>query len=68
MYALLFQVAMCNFQMIKDAADVAMATMLSGIQVQLLIKCSRSLQMFEMFNCFKVFFLQFHVENNRICS
>lgn len=31
--ALLFQVAMCNFQTIKDAADVAIATMLSGIQV-----------------------------------
>jgi hypothetical protein len=27
------QVAMCNFQTIKDAADVAIATMLSGIQV-----------------------------------
>jgi D-lactate dehydrogenase (cytochrome) len=26
-------VAMCNFQTIKDAADVAIATMLSGIQV-----------------------------------
>lgn len=30
---LLFQVAMCNFKTIKDAADVAIATMLSGIQV-----------------------------------
>ncbi|KAM0846870.1 hypothetical protein ACQ4PT_055387 [Festuca glaucescens] len=27
------KVAMCNFQTIKDAADVAIATMLSGIQV-----------------------------------
>jgi D-lactate dehydrogenase (cytochrome) len=27
------QVAMCNFKTIKDAADVAIATMLSGIQV-----------------------------------
>ncbi|RWW27952.1 hypothetical protein GW17_00007589 [Ensete ventricosum] len=27
-------VAMCNFQTIKDAADVAIATMLSGIQVK----------------------------------
>lgn len=27
------QVAMCNFPTIKDAADVAIATMLSGIQV-----------------------------------
>jgi hypothetical protein len=30
---LLSQVAMCNFKTIKDAADVAIATMLSGIQV-----------------------------------
>lgn len=27
------QVAMCNFPTIKDAADVAIATMHSGIQV-----------------------------------
>lgn len=27
------QVAMCNFPTIKDAADVAIATMMSGIQV-----------------------------------
>lgn len=26
---------MCNFPTIKDAADVAIATMLSGIQVEL---------------------------------
>jgi hypothetical protein len=31
--SLFIQVAMCNFQTIKDAADVAIATMLSGIQV-----------------------------------
>ena len=27
---------MCNFPTIKDAADVAIATMLSGIQVEIL--------------------------------
>lgn len=27
------QVAMCNFPSVKDAADVAIATMMSGIQV-----------------------------------
>lgn len=33
---------MCNFPTIKDAADVAIATMLSGIQVEI--------------NCFNSFF------------
>lgn len=33
-----FQVAMCNFRTIKDAADVAIATMLSGLRVRSLIK------------------------------
>lgn len=28
------QVAMCNFPTVKDAADVAIATMMSGIQVR----------------------------------
>lgn len=29
----IIQVAMCNFPTIKEAADVAIATMLSGVQV-----------------------------------
>lgn len=33
-YMILAQVAMCNFPTIKDAADVAIATMHSGIQVR----------------------------------
>lgn len=33
-----FQVAMCHFRTIKDAADVAIATMLSGVQVRSIIK------------------------------
>lgn len=32
------QVAMCNFPTVKDAADVAIATMLSGIQVIFLLR------------------------------
>lgn len=32
------QVAMCNFPTIKDAADVAIATMMSGIQVRIYAK------------------------------
>lgn len=35
---IILQVAMCNFPTIKDAADVAIATMLSGIQVGLYFK------------------------------
>ena len=31
--SIILQVAMCNFPSIKDAADVAIATMHSGIQV-----------------------------------
>lgn len=30
---MMLQVAMCNFRSVKDAADVAIATMHSGIQV-----------------------------------
>lgn len=33
----IFQVAMCNFPSVKDAADVAIATMFSGIQVRPLL-------------------------------
>jgi len=34
------QVAMCNFPSVKDAADVAIATMRSGIQVGFWIQIS----------------------------
>lgn len=33
----MLQVAMCNFPTVKDAADVAIATMLAGIQVRVML-------------------------------